>query len=428
MLPREDGKPKRVVITGLGAVTPYGMGKDLFWQGLREGKSCIDRIQLFDPRNLPSQVAGEVHRWNPQDIVAAKELKRLPRVAIMTIAAAKEACRDAGFPWETMTEEEKRQVACILGTSSGGIEFAEQQYKNFYTGEVEERCYPFAVSSAFVGMLSSEVSIAMGLRGMSQVISTGCTSATDSMGYALQIVRSGKAKAVVTGGADCCITPAIMTCYSRMKCVSTAFNDTPERASRPFNADRDGFVIGEGAWVLLFEELESALERGAPIYAEVLGYGATCDAFHRVQIMPDGIESARAMQLALEDAGLAAKQIQYINLHGTSTPLNDKTETKAIKLAFNGSHKTVATSATKSLIGHPQGASGAAGLMATAMTIRESFIHPTANYENPDPECDLDYVPNRGREKDVEYAMSNCIAFGAKNSAIVLGRFERRWA
>ncbi len=417
---------KRVVITGIGAVSPYGVGKEAYWNGLREGRACIDRIRLFDAAEIPSQVAAEVHAWDPDQIVPTKELRRLPRVAIMTIAAAREACDEAGLDYDTLSVEQSRDVACVLGTSSGGIEFAEHQYRLFHRGETDERCYPFAVSSAFVGMLSSEVSIALKLRGLSQVISTGCTSATDAMGYAFQLIRSGRAKSVLTGGADCCITPGIMTCYSRMKCVSTGYNETPERASRPFNRDRDGFVIGEGAWVLLFEELETALDRGAPIYAEVLGYGATCDAFHRVQIMPDGEESARAMTLALDDAGLRPKDVQYINLHGTSTPLNDKTETRAIKLAFNGSSRAVATSATKSLIGHPQGASGAAGLSATAMTIRESFIHPTVNYENPDPECDLDYVPNTGRQGDVRIAMSNCIAFGSKNAAMVLGRYERR--
>lgn len=419
---------KRVVITGAGAVTPYGVGAHLYWRGLREGKSAVRRIRLFDPSGIPSQVGAEVHDWSPEAIVGPKELRRLPRVAIMTIGAAKEACFDAGLDWVAMSEEEKRRIGCVLGTSSGGIEYAEQQYKLFFEGEKEERCHPFAVSSAFVGMLSSEVSIALGLRGMSHVVSTGCTSATDAMGYAFEHIRSGRARAVVTGGADCCVTPGIMTSYARMKCVSTHFNDAPEKASRPFNADRDGFVIGEGAWVLLFEELESALDRGAAIYAEVLGYGATCDAFHRVQIMPDGLESARAMTVALEDAGLGAGRVQYVNLHGTSTPLNDQTETKAIKLAFDGHSRDVATSATKSLIGHPQGASGAAGLMATAFTIRDAWIHPTINYENPDPACDLDYVPNAGRPRDVDVAMSNCIAFGSKNAAIVLGRFERRTA
>ncbi len=423
-MPARTAFLRRVAITGLGAVTPYGMGKDRYWEGLKAGRPAVARIRLFDPSALSSRVGAEVHAWTPETVVSPKELRRLPRVAIMTLASAREALRDAGLDWTALDERALQDIGCVLGTSSGGIEFAEQQYRLFFQGEQEERCHPFAVSSAFVGMLSSEVSIDLGLRGPSQVLSTGCTSATDAMGYAFQLIRHARVGTVVTGGADCCITPGILTSYCRMRCVSTGYNDTPERASRPFNADRDGFVIGEGAWVLVFEDLERALARGARVYAEVLGYGATCDAFHRVQIMPDGKESARAIRLALADAGVEPSRIQYVNLHGTSTPLNDRTETRAIKLAFNGSHRTLATSATKSLIGHPQGASGAAGTMATALSIRDGFLHPTINYENPDPECDLDVVPNRGRPKDLAYAVSNCIAFGSKNSALVLARCE----
>ncbi|MBI2933581.1 MAG: beta-ketoacyl-[acyl-carrier-protein] synthase family protein [Planctomycetes bacterium] len=415
---------RRVVITGLGAITPYGEGAERYWENLRAGRSAVGSIRLFKPERVASRVAAEVHDWSPGKIVSEKELKRLPRVAIMAIGAAREAFADARLDPTQLEVDALRRVAVILGTSSGGIEFAEEQYRRFFTGEVEERCYPFAVSSAFVGMLSSEVSIAFGLRGLSHVVSTGCTSSTDAIGHALRTIQYGTADVVVSGGADCCITPGILECYGRMKCVSTHFNDTPDKASRPFNRDRDGFVIGEGSWIVILEELERAVERGAPIYAEVLGYGATCDAFHRVQIMPTGEESARAMTIALEDAGLTPDEVRYINLHGTSTPLNDKTETAAIKLAFGRCARAVPASATKSLIGHPQGAAGAAGVAATLMSIRDSFLHPTINYETPDPECDLDYVPNTGRARDVEIAMCNTIAFGSKNAALVLGRWE----
>ena len=413
---------KRVVVTGVGAITPYGEGARRYWDGLKAGQSAIRPLSLFNPDRVASRVAAEVHEWSPERIVSEKDLRRLPRVGIMAIGSAREAFQDAGIDPAGLPLEELRRVAVILGTSSGGIEFAEEQYRLFFTGEQDGRCYPFAVSSAFVGMLSSEVSIAFGLRGLSHVVSTGCTSSTDAMGYALRTIQGGQADVVVTGGADCCITPAIVDCYGRMKCVSTRYNDAPERASRPFNRDRDGFVIGEGSWTVILEEREHAIRRGAPVYAEVRGYGATCDAFHRVQIMPTGEESARAMQLALEDAGVPAGCIQYVNLHGTSTPLNDKTETAAIKLAFGRHAYGVATSATKSLIGHPQGAAGAAGAVATLMAMKEGFLHPTINYENPDPECDLDYVPNRGRPREVDFAMCNTIAFGSKNAALVLGR------
>lgn len=415
---------RRVVITGVGAVSPYGEGARRFWESLKEGRSAVRRIRLFDPSSFGTQVAAEVHDWAPERIVSEKDLRRLPRVGIMAIGSAREALADAGIDPAGMSVEELRRFGVVLGTSSGGIEFAEQQYRLYYTGEQDGRCYPFAVSSAFVGMLSSEVSIAFGLRGLSQVVSTGCTSSTDAMGLALRTIQYGSADAIVTGGADCCITPGIVDCYGRMKCVSTRFNDEPERASRPFNRDRDGFVIGEGSWTLLFEEYEHAVRRGARIYAEVKGYGATCDAFHRVQIMPTGEESARAMMLALEDAGIPGDQVQYVNLHGTSTPLNDRTETAALKLAFGRHAYGIATSATKSLIGHPQGAAGAAGAVATVLALRDSFIHPTINYENPDPDCDLDYVPNRGRVRALDVVMCNTIAFGSKNSALVLRRPE----
>jgi len=413
---------RRVVITGIGSISPYGEGARKYWEGLREGRSTVRPLKRFNPDHHASKIAAEVIDWTPANHVPEKELRRLPRVAIMSIGAAREALEDAGIDAKNLSIDESRRIGCIIGTASGGIEFAEAQYKLWFTGQVDERCYPFAVSSAFVGMLSSEVSISFGLRGMCQVVSTGCTSASDAMGHALRQVQYGYADAIITGGADACITPGIVECYAQMRCVSTHYNDTPERASRPFNRDRDGFVIGEGAWMLIMEEREHAIKRGAKIYAEVLGYGATCDAFHRVQIMPNGEESARAMLLALEDGGVRPDQVQYINLHGTSTQLNDKTETAAIKLAFDGLAYKIATSATKSLVGHPQGASGAAGMLATLMTIRDDYIHPTINYENPDPDCDLDYVPNTGRVKDVEYAMCNTIAFGSKNSALLLRR------
>jgi 3-oxoacyl-[acyl-carrier-protein] synthase II len=413
---------RRVAVTGVGSITPYGEGARRYWQNLKAGRSAIRTIRLFDPAQVASRVAAEVRDWAPEKIVPPKDLKRLPRVGIMAIGSAREALADAGIDPGTLSIEALRRIGVTLGTSSGGIEFAEQQYRVYFSGEREERCYPFAVSSAFVGMLSSEVSIAFGLRGPSQVLSTGCTSSTDAMGHALRSIQYGTSDVVVTGGADCCITPGIVDCYGRMKCVSTHYNDTPERASRPFNLDRDGFVMGEGSWTLIFEEIEHALRRGARIYAEVAGYGATCDAFHRVQIMPTGEESARAMQLALEDAGVPADHVQYINLHGTSTLMNDKTETAAIKLAFGKHAHEVMASATKSLIGHPQGAAGAAGLVATILAMEESYLHPTINYEHPDPECDLDYIPNHGRVRAVDFAMCNTIAFGSKNSALLLRR------
>lgn len=412
---------RRVVITGAGVVSPYGIGKDVYWNGLKNGHSAVRRISLFPSDGHVSRVAGEVPGFQIRDHAPQREKKRLSRVAVMAQVAGKEALKEAGLDGSAMDETASRETGVVLGTGGGGIEYAENEYQKYY-GEKDGKCHPFAVSSAFVGMLSSEVSIELKLRGLSHVVSTGCTSSTDAIGYAFNLIRMGKLKRALSGGADCCVTPAILSSYGRMKVVSTRYNDTPEKASRPFDRRRDGFVIGEGAWIFVLEEMDSALERGAPIYAEVLGYGSTCDAYHRVQIMPDGKESARALKLALEDAGIPENSVDYINLHGTSTPLNDKTETNAIKLAFNGNSRRIPMSATKSLIGHAQGASGAAGMAATLLSIKESYLHPTINYEEPDPECDLDYIPNVGRKKDVQYAMVNTIAFGSKNSSLVLGR------
>lgn len=415
---------KRVAVTGVGMMTPYGVGKKAYWSGLKEGRSAIRKISLFPPEGHLSQVAAEVPDFDPRQFVSPREENRLSRVAVMSITAAKEAFLDAGLNPETMTPEQSLETGVILGTGGGGIAYAEDQYR-LYFSESLKKCHPFAVSSAFVGMLSSEVSIAFKLRGLSHVISTGCTSATDALGYAFQQIRFGNMKRILSGGADCCITPGILASYGRMKVVSQKYNATPEKASRPFDRNRDGFVIGEGAWMFVLEEMENALGRGAPIYGELLGYGSTCDAFHRVQIMPDGIESARALELALQDAGLPCEKIDYVNLHGTSTQLNDKTETRAIKLAFKKRALCLPMSSTKSLIGHPQGASGAAGLAATLFSLKENYLHPTINYEDPDPECDLDYIPNEGRKQETQIAMVNTIAFGSKNSSLVVGKFER---
>lgn len=411
---------KRVVVSGVGVVSPYGVGKNIFWEGLAQEKSAVRKITLFDPAQVGSKVAAEVPEFNPLDFIPSREEKRLSRVAVMSIAAAKEAFRDAGLNPDALDPRACLETGVILGTGGGGIAYAEEQYQRFFKESIRQ-CHPFTVSSAFVGMLSSEVSIALRLRGPSHVISTGCTSSTDAIGYAFQQIRYGHLRRVLTGGADCCITPGILASYSMMKVVSQKFNDTPERASRPFDRRRDGFVIGEGAWMFVLEERESALERGAPIYGEILGYGSTCDAYHRVQIMPDGEESARALTLALRDAGIEPECVDYVNLHGTSTPLNDKTETRALKRAFGKRAHRIPMSATKSLIGHPQGASGAAGMAATLYSLNRSWLHPTLNYEEPDPECDLDYIPNQGRGLETRIALVNTIAFGSKNSALVMG-------
>ncbi|MFQ6112317.1 MAG: beta-ketoacyl-[acyl-carrier-protein] synthase family protein, partial [Nitrospinota bacterium] len=371
---------RRVVITGLGVVSPLGVGVEAFWRGLREGKSGVGRITLFDPSDLPCQVAAEAWDFDPSLYMEPKELRRVARIAPMGIAAALEAMRDAGLEPEALSETEREELHVIVGSGGGGVEFTERQYE-LYFRRGPKRPSPFGISSSFVGMVASELSLALDARGMSHVVSTGCTSATDAIGYAFYLIRWGQAEVALTGGLDACITQGLMTGFCNMQVVPTGFNHDPPRASRPFNLDRQGFVLGEGAWLLVLEELERARRRGARVYAEVLGYGASCDNYHRVRTTPDGTGPYRAILSALSDSGLAPGQVDHVNLHGTSTPLNDVTETKALKLAFGEHAYRLSTSATKSMIGHPQGACGAAGVAATALAITEGFIPPTINLE-----------------------------------------------
>ncbi len=414
---------RRVVITGIGAVTPYGTGAPVFLENIKRGVSGLKLVSAPWANDLPSKVAGAARDFDPESVLPAKECERVPRVVPMAIAAAREALEQAGLTKELEQIEKSREVGVVIGTGGGGIEFAERQYAEYY-GKGNKHLTPYCISSSFVGMLSSEISISLGLRGVSHVISTGCTSSTDAMGYAFHSIRNGIEKVLVTGGAEACITRGLLAGFARMKVVSMAFNDSPERASRPFDLKRDGFVLGEGAWVFVFEEYEHALNRGAKILAEVAGYGSTCDAYHRVMASEDGVESARAMALALADAGILPGHVQYVNLHGTSTRMNDKMETVALKLAFDRCTHNLAMSATKSMIGHPQGACGAAGVMATLPALSERVIHPTINYEEEDPDCDLNYTPNHAVLRDVDYALCNTIAFGSKNSSLVLKKFK----
>lgn len=413
----------RVVITGIGAITPLGKNTADFFSGLKEGRSGIRRISLFEDPLLESQVAAEVPDFSVLDHVTSVESKRVPRVVPMAIGASREALKDAGIQIEDFNIDERRKIGIVIGTGGGGIEFAEKQYEEFF-GKGSRKVTPYCVSSSFVGMLSSEVSIALGLHGPSHVISTGCTSSTDALGYAYQMIHSGQEELLLSGGAEACITNGLMAGFGRMGVVATRYNEIPEKASRPFDRDRDGFVLGEGSWMFVLESHERARARGAKIYAEITGYGSTCDAYHRVAVKQDGVEPARAMQLAIERSGVKPDSIQAIQLHGTATKMNDAVETKAVKLVFDKLALQIPTSALKSMIGHPQGACGAAGAMAGIFSLAEQFVPPTINYENQDPECDLDYTPNKGRAKDVEYVLCNTIAFGSKNSALMLKRWE----
>ncbi len=414
--PRADA---RAVITGLGIVSPFGQGVGAFAAGIREGRSATRRISLFDPSELPSQVAAEVPGFDPEEHLPREDLQRVGRIVPMALAASRECLADAALGGDRLEPEVRRRIGVIVGSGAGAIDFAERQYEAYYRDGIR-RVNPFAISSSVVGMVSSEVSIRMGFTGPSHVLSNGCTSSTDAIGYALHAIRRRERAPLLTGGAEACITRGMMEGFCRMRAAATGWNDRPERAARPFNRDRTGFVLGEGAYVLMLEELEHARARGARIYAEVAGYAATCDAHHRVHMSPRGEESTRAMLEALEDAGARPEEVDYINLHGTGTPQNDRVETIAVRGLLGERARSVPASSTKSMIGHPQGACGAAGAAAAALAIREGFLPPTVNYEKPDPECDLDYVPNRSRPARPRLALCNCIGFGSKNAALVL--------
>ncbi|MCG3176701.1 MAG: 3-oxoacyl-[acyl-carrier-protein] synthase 2 [Candidatus Omnitrophica bacterium] len=412
---------RRVFITGVGAISPLGEGLDAFYEGLRSGRSGTRRVTLVQDPLIESQVAAEVPDFDPLRHISALDSKRVPRLIPMAIGAAREALRQAGYDPDALPEQDRRGMGVIVGTGGGGIEFAEMQYRELYLKN-NRHVTPYCVSSSFVGMLSSEISIAFGLYGPSHVLSTGCTSSTDAIGYAYRQIKTGQAEALVTGGAEACITQGLLAGFGRMKVAAARYNETPERASRPFDRDRDGFVLGEGAWMLMVESEESALRRGARVLAEITGYGSTCEAYHRVAVKNDGIEPARAMRLALQEAGVDPARVGCVQLHGTGTRLNDPAEARAMGLVFGERSARVAATALKSQIGHPQGACGAAGVSAAVFTLTRGIVPPTINYDNPDPECPLDVTPNRARSLEVDHVLCNTIAFGSKNSALLISR------
>ncbi|MGH7825778.1 MAG: beta-ketoacyl-[acyl-carrier-protein] synthase family protein [Candidatus Binatia bacterium] len=412
---------RRVVVTGVGVVSPNGIGIGAFHDAIRRGISGIDTIASFDAELLSCRIAGQVKGFSPEEYLPAKELKRTGRSAPMAVAAAQEALGHAGICPDQMSLEERRSWGVVLGSGGGAPDFTESQYRLYFNDQLR-KVSAYNVSSSTMGSLSSELSLRFDFRGPSHVISTGCTSSTDAIGYAFNMIRFGLADHLITGGADATITPGIMQGFCVMQAVSTAYNDEPQRASRPFDRLRDGFVLGEGAWILVLEEREGALARGASIYAEVMGYGSTCDAYHRVRLDPSGEEPARAMSVAVQDAGVAKDEIGYIALHGTSTILNDRTETQAVKKCFGRRAYDIPMSSIKSMIGHPQGASGAAGVVAALVGMKDGFLPPTINYEEPDSECDLNYLPNGENGKATDISLCNCIGFGSKNSALVIAR------
>ena len=417
----------RVAITGIGVVSPFGVGRDCFWRHVRRGCSGTRAIADFDASAYPCGVAAPVPPVTIADAVAIEgradgrqrgghaDPRRYSKASLVAVIAASEAWQDAGLRLN------EPNAGVLVGSGAGGIDVAERQYGEFFN-DGWKRVTPYAIPVSIVGMISSEISIALELHGISHVVSTGCTSSTDAISYAASLIRAGEADVMLSGGADACVTPGMIFGFSKMRAVSTSYNDRAEQASRPFDKGRDGFVLGEGAWMVVLEREDRARARGARVYATVDGYGSTCDAYHRVQMDPDGEQIVRAMQLAIERSGRGLEEIGYVNFHGTSTVLNDAVESRCVRRLFGALADRVPGSSTKSMIGHPQGASGAAGIVTTALALRDGFLPPTINHTDPDPECDLDFIPNQGRRAQPDAALCNCLGFGSKNSAIVLGR------
>jgi 3-oxoacyl-[acyl-carrier-protein] synthase II len=403
----------------MGVVSPNGIGNNAFTEAAISGRSGVRRISHFDPSDISVQIAGEVQNFDELAWVEKRDRKHVSRVLPLALAAATEALATAGLETASLPVQTRRRIGVIIGSGGGSQEFTEEQYRLFFQQKYKQMSL-FCVPTGVMGTLSSELSMRFGLRGPSHVITTGCTSSTDAMGYSLRQIQSGRIDMALTGGADAPIALGIVKGFILMKIMTDSWNQAPERGSRPFSADRDGFVLAEGSWMFVFEELEHARARGAKVLAEVCGYGSTCEAYHRVRLQECGEEPARAIGLAMKEAGVASTDVDYVNLHGTSTQLNDRIETRALKLALGEHAAKTPMSALKSQIGHPQGACGAAGVAATLVAMQSGMIPPTINIENPDPDCDLDYVPTLPRKAEIEHAICNCIAFGSKNSALVV--------
>jgi len=410
---------RRVVVTGMGAVTPLGLTVDEYWQGLIEGKSGIDRITLCDVSNLTCKIAGEVKGFDPRNYMDFKEARRMARFSQFAVASAKMAIEDAKL---VISRENPDKLGVIIGNGIGGFPEAEAGYHTLLE-RGGMRLNPFFMPIILPNMAAGQISLIFGLTGFSSTITTACAAATQAIGDAVEIIRLGKAEVMVAGGSEAAITPTGVAGFCVMKALTTR-NDEPTKASRPFDAKRDGFAPGEGAAVLILESLEHAMHRNARIYAEVAGVGASSDAYHIVAPPNNGAGAVRAMRWAIEDANLTPNEVEYINAHGTSTQLNDTVETLAIKALFGDYAYHVPISSTKSMIGHLLGGSGAVEAVVCVKTITTGVIHPTINYEYPDPDCDLDYVPNVARVKDVNVALSNSFGFGGQNACLVFKKYE----
>lgn len=407
---------RRVVVTGIGVVSSIGFGKEAFWKALVSGQSGVSPISAFDTTPFTTHFAGEIKHFDPSPYILPKKLKRMDRTTQLAVVASKMAVQDAGLDFQQNGGREKTGV--IIGTALAGVGYILEQHTTLMQ-KGPMRINPFTALASFPDACAGNVSIELGVTGPSFSIATACSSASDACGYAFDAIRSGDLDFLIMGGAEATIFPGILASFCVARALSTR-NDQPEKASRPFSLDRDGFVLGEGAGMLVLEEYEHAKKRGAPIYAEILGHGMTCDAYHMTAPEPEGKEAGRAMQLAMKHAGVGPQDIDYINAHGTSTPLNDKTETLVIKKIFGPRAYEVPISSAKSMIGHLIGAAGSVELIATLLAMQNQIIPPTINYGAKDPECDLDYVPNEARPAKIRIAMKNSFGFGGKNSILIL--------
>ena len=409
---------RRVVITGMGVISPVGNDTETFWQNIKAGKSGIDYVTHFDASEYPTKVAGEVKDFDPSQYIDRKEARHMDRYTQFIVTAAKMALNESGIDLE---KTDLDRVGVITGSGIGGIETLEKQHSVLLErgpGKVS----PFFVPMMISNIGAAQIAIMTGAKGINENVVSACASGTNAIGDAMRVIRSGMCDVMITGGAEAAVKPLAFAGFCNMKAMST--KEDISKASCPFDAERDGFVMGEGAGIVILEEAEHAKARGANIIAEVVGYGATDDAYHITSPVPGGDGGAKAMKMAIEDAGITPDKIDYINAHGTSTQYNDKFETQAIKTAFGDCANKVAISSTKSMTGHLLGAAGAIETVICAKAIAEGFVPPTINYSTPDPDCDLDYTPNKGRSMDVTYALSNSLGFGGHNATIVLKKYE----
>ena len=410
---------KRVVVTGMGVISPIGNDIASFWNGLLEGKSGVDYITQFDTSDYSVKIAAEVKNFNPEDFIEKKEIRRLDRFTQFAIAASQMALADSKL---AINDENAERVGVYIGSGIGGLKTIEEQH-NVLLEKGPKRISPFFIPMLISNMASGQVSILTGAKGPNSAPVSACATGTHAIGDAYLMIERGDADVMITGGTEATITPLAVGGFASMRALSTR-NEEPTRASRPFERDRDGFVMGEGCGVLILESLEHALERGAQIYAEVIGYGATGDAHHLTAPAPGGEGAARAMKIAIKRANIQPEEVDYINAHGTSTDLNDKFETMAIKGAFGEHAYKLLVSSTKSVTGHLLGAAGAVEGIAIALALKNGIIPPTINYENADPDCDLDYVPNKARKQNIKVALSNSLGFGGHNATIVMKKYE----